>query len=92
MDPRGNQPGDVGDVGHHQGPHLVGDLTEPLEVDRPRVGRVPAQQHLGFVFEAHFADRVVIDPFEIRTARVVDQWVVDRVEPLAAHVDLAAVR
>ncbi len=46
MQPRRDQAREMGHIGHQHRPHLVGDLAEPVGLDRPRVGRAAADDQL----------------------------------------------
>jgi hypothetical protein len=88
----GDEPGDVGDVGHQKGAAFVSDGAEFGEVDDARISGVAAEQHLGFAFKADFSNGVVVDVLKVGARVVIDEWIVNRVEPFATHVHFSAVR
>ena len=66
----GDAPGEVGDVGREDGPHLVGDGPEGGEVELARVRRGPAPQELGAVLEGRGrAPEVEIDALVVDGGR-----------------------
>ena len=82
-----NEPSEMGHVAEEQGVDLVGDLPEPVGLDRARVGRTAADDQLRAVLLGELEDIVVVDHVRLAADAVVD----DRVEP-AREVDLEAVR
>ena len=51
MDTRGHQPRDMRHVHHKKGADLFGDRAEFLEINPPRIRRVPREQELGLLAE-----------------------------------------
>ena len=88
----GDEPGDVGDVGHEQRPALVGDRAEGGEVDGARVGAVAADDELGPVLQRERAHLVVVDGLGVG-AHVVRDHVVRAPRVVDAHAvrEMAAV-
>ena len=82
----GHQTGDVGDVGHQVGPHLVGNLPQPGEVNQARIGAGPADDHLGTHFPRLAGDGLVVEGFRLPRHAVGVHF-----EQLAGEVDWAAV-
>jgi len=76
----------VGHVAEEQSVDLVGDLPEPIGLDRTGVGRAAADDQLRPMLLGELEDFVVIDHVRLAADAVVD----DRVEP-AREVDLEAV-
>jgi hypothetical protein len=93
MQSRGDQTGRMRDVGHQRGPDLIGDLTEWLEVDRPREGRAAGDDHPRSVRAREIVHLVQIDQLRVAAHAVRD----DLVEPSrevhrTAGCEMAAVR
>ena len=61
MHARGDEAGDMSDVGEQHGAHLVGDLAERREVDDPRVGAVAADDELGPMGAGQGAHLIEVD-------------------------------
>ncbi len=57
-----NQSRDMGHVRYHGRTNLLGDLTNSLEVDDPRIRTRADHNHLGLVFVRQVGKLVVIDP------------------------------
>ena len=87
VQPGRDEAGEMGHVGHQHRPHLVGDLAEPVGLDRPRIGRAAADDQLRPHLLRLREHLVVVDGH--RLAR--DAVVVELVE-LPGEVDLQAVR
>jgi len=62
MDSRCHETGDVGHVHQEIGPHRIGDLREPGEVDDPGVGAPSGDDHLRPVFQSDPFGLVIVDP------------------------------
>ena len=92
MEPSRHQAGDVGDVGHEQGTHLVGDGAEAREVDDPAVGAGAADDQLGPLGTGERLHRVVIDALGLPVHSVGDDLeVAPRIgEPVAMREMAAA--
>ncbi len=87
-----DQAGDVGDVRDEDRARLAGDLREGGEVDGPRQGGAPAEDHLGPLGEGQLAHRVVVDePIRFRIRSGPDA-VLHAAEPRARRRDAPAVR
>ncbi len=63
---RHDQPGDVGDIGHHQCLDRVGDLPDPLEIDDPGVGRSTTDDEPGAMLLGELLHRLVVDLLGLR--------------------------
>ena len=61
MHPGGHQPGNMRDIGNHDGPHGVPDLGKARKVDDARIGRAPAEDQLGPVLFGQRFDLVEVD-------------------------------
>ena len=81
MHPSGHQAGDVSHIGQKVGAHFIGDRPEASEIDGARIGGVAANDQLGLVLTSQLANALQIEllGFGIHA-------VVDRLEPLAAHI------
>ena len=62
MQPRCDQPGDVGHIHEMISPHLFGDRADALEIDDPRIGARPRKDHLRTAFHRLALELVVVDP------------------------------
>ncbi len=72
VEPGGNEPGDVGDVGEDVGVHAAGDLRHPLEINFPRVGRGTDGDHLRLFAFGLLGQAIVIDMAGFGVHPVVD--------------------
>ena len=70
MLPGGDQSGDVSDVGHEYGVHLVGDLAEPVELDSARICGRAADDDLGSMLPGKAAHLVVVYELQLAVHRV----------------------
>ena len=61
MKPRRHQSGDVGHIHPEVRPHLVGNLTEALEVDHPGIGGRPRDDHAGLALLGDTLHLVVVN-------------------------------
>ena len=89
-----HQSADVGDVDHQVGTDLVGDLTEPLEIDEARIGACTADDHLGAAFLSHLQDLIVVDglgvgadPVEVRVEELAGYRDLGTMGEVSAHVE-----
>ena len=82
-----HQTGEVGHVHPQLRTDLVGDLTEGLEIQVPRVGRPASDDHGGALLESHLAHLIHIEPVRLFIHAVGDNLVV-----LTGEVELHAVR
>ena len=62
MEPGGDQPGDVGDVGEKIGPDAAGDLAHAREIDCARVGAGAHRDHPGLLALRSLGELVIVDP------------------------------
>ena len=61
MHPGGHQPGNMRDVGDHDGPHRMPDLGKARKIDDAWIGRAPAEEQLGPVLFGQHFDLVEVD-------------------------------
>ncbi len=87
MQPRGDEPREVGHVAEQQSADLVRDLAEAVRLDGARIGRAAADDQLGAVLLRQRENIVVVH--DHRLAR---DAVVDDVVELPREVDLEPVR
>ena len=76
-----HQSDEVCGIDHHDRADFIGDFPECGEVDQPRVGRCPTDDHLRPVLTCEIANLVVVDEFG-----VLANTVGHHVEPLAGEV------
>src|SRR5215210_3636117 len=86
VDVSGDEAGDVRHVRQEESPDLVGDLTEPLEVDDARVGAGAGQDHARPLAQRYVANLIVVD------VAILADAVVDEVVGAAREVELHPVR
>ena len=75
MDPGGNQPGDVGHVGHHDRPDLIGDGPDAGEIDDPGVGTGADHDQLRRVLPRESCQLVVVDSLVVPSDAVGDDGI-----------------
>src|SRR5215217_7145183 len=86
VDACGDKACDVGHIRQEEGPDLVGDLTEPLEVEDARVSAGSGKDHARPLAKGDVAKLVVVD------ISILADAVVDKVVGPAGEVDLHPVR
>src|SRR5680860_1809097 len=90
----GDHARDVGDVGHEVRADLIGDRTEPREVDEPAVGTGAGDYQLGPELERDAPHGVVVEDLAVRVDRVAGDLVVDtgEVHPVSyTHLTLPTI-
>ena len=67
------RPGDVRHVDEEDRADLAGDLGDPVEVDRPRIGAGAGQDQLRLVLAGQRGELVVVDPLGLGVDAVADR-------------------
>ena len=76
MHPGGHQPGNMRDVGDHDGPHRMPNLSKARKVNDARIGRAPAEEQLGPILFGQRFDLVEVDLAGVPTHSVLHGLVV----------------